>query len=130
MLAQIDLSVTIRRHYDTFREQMAALIIEWLFDLTRCSILSNDTVTLKELVTTNMFEARNPDVTALPHSVRSFSDIKWTTRMEWLFLYHTRLWKRPRLTLKDLYMSMLTLSHAHRVAIGERTAFKNATVGV
>ncbi|EEB86883.1 hypothetical protein MPER_16009, partial [Moniliophthora perniciosa FA553] len=37
-IAQIDLGVTIRRAYDTFREQVASVIIEWLVDLTQCRL--------------------------------------------------------------------------------------------
>jgi E3 ubiquitin-protein ligase UBR1 len=41
--AQIELGVTVRRAYDTFREQVVAVIIEWLLDLTRARLGSDTT---------------------------------------------------------------------------------------
>ncbi|KAH7906536.1 hypothetical protein BJ138DRAFT_979835, partial [Hygrophoropsis aurantiaca] len=35
IISKIELGITIRRAYDTFREQVAVVIIEWLLDLTR-----------------------------------------------------------------------------------------------
>ena len=46
-------------------------------------------------------------------------DIPEPTRLDWLFLYHARLWKKPRLNLKEIYASLLTLSHEHKLAIGK-----------
>ncbi|KAF9786205.1 hypothetical protein BJ322DRAFT_1058509 [Thelephora terrestris] len=33
--SQIDLGATVRREYDTFREQISVVIIEWVLGLTR-----------------------------------------------------------------------------------------------
>jgi E3 ubiquitin-protein ligase UBR1 len=121
-ISQIDLGVTIRRAYDTFREQVAAVIIEWLLDLTR-SRLGTDTVVLREVVATELLSPRRRD--NIPYNTNSLSgnvvaDIQNPTRIDWLFLYHTRLWKRPRLSLKEIYASVLTLSRQHKLAVGER----------
>lgn len=59
-ITQIDLGVTIRRAYDTFREQVAAVIIEWLLDLSR-SRLGTDTVILREVIAAELLSPRRRD---------------------------------------------------------------------
>ena len=53
-IARIDLDVTVRRAYDTFREQIASVLIEWLLDLTKCRFLS-DTRIIREVIATEFF---------------------------------------------------------------------------
>ena len=118
-VAQIDLGVTVRRAFDTFREQVSAVIIEWLLDLTR-SRLSSDTLILRELLATELLSPRrNSSLLSAQDPNRVLPDIHDPTRLDWLFLYHARLWKKPRLNLKEIYASLLTLSHEHKLAIGE-----------
>ena len=120
-LAKVDLGVTVRRAFDTFREQVSAVLIEWLHDLTRCR-LKGDTTLFRELIAAELFSQRKKDTNALlahPDSARILSEFEEPTRIEWLFLYHTRFWKKPRLDLKEIYVSLLTLSHAHKVEVGE-----------
>jgi E3 ubiquitin-protein ligase UBR1 len=113
-LAQIDLGVTVRRARDTFREQISAILIEWLVDLTRCYIYGNDGMTIRQLIASRLFDKREKSVyvpaAQVPNSASS--------RLEWLFYFHTRLWKRPRFRLKDLYITILGLSHEHKIAMG------------
>ncbi|KAF8330326.1 uncharacterized protein EI90DRAFT_3060308 [Cantharellus anzutake] len=117
-LYQIDLGVTVRRASDTFREQLSAFLIEWLVDLTRCTINGTDAITLKELVASCLLDVRPRHVPFLhpnlPHSNLS--------RLEWLFSFHTRFWRRPRLILKDLYITLISISHHHKVAVASRFA--------
>jgi E3 ubiquitin-protein ligase UBR1 len=117
-IAHIDLGVTIRRAYDTFREQVAAVIIEWLLDLTR-SRLGADTLVLREVIAAELLAPRRRDGSSLNAlAARVISDIRDPARLDWMFLYHTRLWKRPRLSLKEIYASVLTLTRAHKLAVG------------
>jgi E3 ubiquitin-protein ligase UBR1 len=115
-ISRIDLGVTIRRAYDTFREQVAAVIIEWLLDLTR-SRLGTDTLVLREIIASELLSPRRRDSGSF-NTARLISDIRDPTRLDWMFLYHTRLWKRPRLSLKEIYASVLTLSRQHKLAVG------------
>lgn len=95
---------------------MASVLIEWLVDLTRVSVNSTDGVTVREIVAAALFELRNKE----PMMARRASlPVDNPSMLEWLFLYHTRLWKRPRLLLKDLYISMLNLSHDHKIGMGK-----------
>jgi E3 ubiquitin-protein ligase UBR1 len=121
-LTQIDLGVTIRRAYDTFREQVVDVIIEWLLDLTR-SRLGTDTLILREVIAAELLLARRRDtgafnVNAQPMLSSVVVDVPNATRLDSMFLYHTRLWKKPRLSIKEIYSSVTSLSRHHKLAIG------------
>lgn len=119
-IAQIDLGVTVRRAYDTFREHMCAVVIEWLLDLTR-SRLGTDALILRELITIALMSPRRRDPGLSSTTARvqaAMVGVKEPHRLDWLFLYHTKLWKKPRLSLKEIYASILTLSHEHKLAVG------------
>ncbi|ESK86483.1 hypothetical protein Moror_9888 [Moniliophthora roreri MCA 2997] len=117
-IAQIDLGVTIRRAYDTFREQVASVIIEWLVDLTQCR-LGTDTVILREIIAEELLSKRKRDNTSAYNAqgLHSLPDIRDPARIDSLFLSHTRLWKKPRLSLKEIYTAVLTLGRNHKLAV-------------
>lgn len=117
IMTKIELGVTIRRAYDTFREQVACVIVEWLLDLTR-SRLGTDTLIIKEIIAAELLSPRrqeNPFFNSGSQIPNLGAD---QARIDWLFVYHTRLWKKPRIHLKAIYASILTLSHPHKIAIG------------
>ena len=116
-LSQIDLGVTVRRASDTFREQLSAFLIEWLVDLGKCTINGTDGITLKEMVASCLFAPRTRHPSVVAHS--NLLNNTNPSRLSWLFLYHTRLWKRPRLNLKDLYITLVNISSHHRIDVGE-----------
>ncbi|KAH9850612.1 hypothetical protein C2E23DRAFT_734790 [Lenzites betulinus] len=121
-IAQIDLGVTVRRAYDTFREQVSAVVIEWLLDLTR-SRLSTDALVLREVLAYELLSPRkNASVLPANDPTRALPGVNDPTRLDWLFLYHARLWKRPRLNLKEIYASLLIVSHEHKLAIASHFA--------
>jgi E3 ubiquitin-protein ligase UBR1 len=116
--SQIDLGVTVRRAYDTFREQIVVVIIDWLLDITR-SRLGTDTGIMREIISKQLVAPRrsgslHPNVEA----AKIVSDVQNPARLDWMFLYHTRLWKKPRLNLKEVYASVLSLSHEHKMGVG------------
>lgn len=117
-IAHIDLGVTIRRAYDTFREQVAAVIIEWLLDLTR-SRIGGDRIVLREIVAAELLKPR----AGAGRGKAREGLVEARARLDWMFLYHTRLWKKPRLSLKEIYASVLTLSRDHKLAVGEPSPF-------
>lgn len=117
-IGQIDLGVTVRRAYDTFREQVSAVIIEWLLDLTR-SRLGTDALILREIVASELLSSRNfSSVLSSQEASKVFVDIHEPCRLDWLFVYHTKWWKKPRLNLKEILVSLITLSPEHRLALG------------
>ncbi|EGN92926.1 hypothetical protein SERLA73DRAFT_163768 [Serpula lacrymans var. lacrymans S7.3] len=120
----IEIGVTVRRAYDTFREQIVVVLIEWLVDLTR-SRLGADILVIREVIASEMLSPRkreNNFFSSSPQLPNVVADIPNPCRLDWLFLYHPRLWKKPRLTLKEIYASLLTLSHQHKVVIAGRFA--------
>ncbi|KAI0063243.1 hypothetical protein BV25DRAFT_1824839 [Artomyces pyxidatus] len=123
-VAQIELGVTVRRAYDTFREQIVAVLIEWLLDLTR-SRLGTDALILKEVIAEELLMPRRRGNTAaavLPDVASIVSEVDSAARLDWLYLYHTKLWKRPRLSLKEIYASILGLSHQHKLSVAAHFA--------
>ncbi|KIK56391.1 hypothetical protein GYMLUDRAFT_1016120 [Collybiopsis luxurians FD-317 M1] len=119
-IAQIDLGVTIRRAYDTFREQVVAVIIEWLLDLTQAR-LGTDTLVLREVIAEELLSPRKRESQSSygfnSQGLHSLTDVSNPTRLDHLFLSHTRLWKKPRLSLKEIYTSILTISRDHKLAV-------------
>jgi len=117
--SQIDLGVTVRRAYDTFREQISVLIIEWILDLTR-SRLGANTHIIREVIASQLLAPRKPNtLNPNPEAQKALSEVESPVRLEYTFLYHTRLWGRPRRYLKEAYLSILILSHEHKLAVGE-----------
>ena len=120
VISKIEIGVTIRRAYDTFREQVVVVIIEWLLDLTR-SRLGTDTLIIREVIAAELLSPRRQDGSIFSSSSNNSdlpSEISNPSRIDWMLLYHTRLWKKPRISLKEIYASVLTLSHPHKLAIG------------
>ncbi|KAF8957057.1 hypothetical protein BDZ97DRAFT_1954955 [Flammula alnicola] len=119
-ITQIDLGVTIRRAYDTFCEQVVGVIIEWLLDLTR-SRLGTDTLVIREALAAELLSPRRRDSFTKhltpPCALNLDGEVPNPTRIDTLLLYHTRLWKRPRLSLKEVYASVISVSRAHKLAI-------------
>lgn len=128
-ISQIELGVTVRRAYDTFREQVSAVIIEWLLDLVRCC-LGSDQIILREIIAAELLSPRRQTYPrGFTDSSPIVADVSDPARIDWLLLYHTKLWKKPRLDLKEVYASLITLSHAHKLAIGKlRSTMPPATL--
>ncbi|TFY79159.1 hypothetical protein EWM64_g4852 [Hericium alpestre] len=123
-IGQIELGVTVRRAYDTFREQVVAVIIEWLLDLTR-SRLSTDAVIIREVIAQELLMPRKRAggwTNAPPDAASIYAEVHNSARIDWLFLYHAKLWKKPRLSLKEIYASILNLSHTHKTAVASHFA--------
>uniref|UniRef100_A0A8H8CS44 E3 ubiquitin-protein ligase n=1 Tax=Psilocybe cubensis TaxID=181762 RepID=A0A8H8CS44_PSICU len=119
-ITQIDLGVTVRRAYDTFCEQVVGVIIEWLLDLTR-SRLGTDMLVIREALAAELLSPRRRDAFTKhmtpPTALNLDSEIPNATRLDTLLLYQTRLWKRPRLSLKEVYASVISVSRAHKLVI-------------
>jgi E3 ubiquitin-protein ligase UBR1 len=55
----------------------------------------------------------------LPSEVLSIeTEVSDAVRITWLYLYHTKLWKKPRLSLNEIYAAVLGLSHRHKLSVG------------
>ncbi|KAG8855791.1 hypothetical protein FRB91_001680 [Serendipita sp. 411] len=116
-ISTIDLTVTMRRAFDIFREHMAAVIIEWLLDLLQCHV-GGDVAILKDLVADELFSPRRPESGFLyPEMAKQYPEAHGGSRIDWLFVYHPRLWKRPRLNLKQIYITVLTMNQRNRLSV-------------
>ncbi|KIY52668.1 hypothetical protein FISHEDRAFT_34734 [Fistulina hepatica ATCC 64428] len=129
-MAQIDLGVTVRRAYDTFREQMSDVLIDWLRDLSRVRIdfrrlpgaeqrgLGRDPMMVRHIIFDAFMQRRNSmsfDVSKV--NVAFGNENLGQARLDALFLLHTRLWKKPRLSLKEIYSAVIALSMGHKLAV-------------
>lgn len=91
-----------------------------LLDLTR-SRLGTDTLILREVIPAELLSTRRRDTGSFgvnPHVTNSLGDVPNPTRIDTMFLYHTRLWKKPRLSVKEIYASVISLSRDHKHAAG------------
>ncbi|TFK47973.1 hypothetical protein OE88DRAFT_1704965 [Heliocybe sulcata] len=123
-ISQVDLGVTVRRAYDTFREHVVGVMIEWLLDLTRCRV-GSDAILLREIIAEQLLSPRTRETFTYGQHVgplTAVADAVHPSRLTWLFLFHTKLWKRPRLSLKEIYVSVLNLSHDHKLAVASHFA--------
>lgn len=109
----------MRRAFDIFREHTAAVVIEWILDLLQCHV-GGDKFVLKELVAAELFSPRRRDLGFIyPEFARQYPEAHEGARLEWLFIYHVKLWKRPRLNLKQIYITILTMNQANRLTVGK-----------
>ena len=125
-LHHIDLGVTIRRAYDTFCEQVVGVMVEWLLDLTRAR-MGTDTLVIRECIAQELLAPRRRDAFTKhltpPCALILEGEVPNAARMDTLLLYHTRLWRRPRLSLKEIYASVISVSRAHKLVIGSSFVF-------
>lgn len=135
-MAQIDMGVTIRRAYDTFCEQVAAVIIEWLLDISRARV-GSDNLILREVLAQELLMPRRRDAfafgksnsaTILPISAVTIKEIPNPTRLDYMFVYHGKLWKKLRLSLKEIYASIISLSRTHKLTIGESPQLQSCSI--
>ena len=109
-ISKIEIGVAIRRAHDSFREQIVVVIIEWLLDLTR-SRLGPDALIIREVIPAQLLSSRPTDEDAnrsASHIPDFLNDIPNPCRIDWISLYHIWLWKKPRISLKEIYASVLT----------------------
>ena len=75
---------------------------------------------MREVIASQLLARRKPS-TLNPNSEaqKALSAASYPARLNYTFLYHTRLWKRPRLNVKGTYASILSLGHEHKFTIGK-----------
>jgi E3 ubiquitin-protein ligase UBR1 len=138
-LAQIDLGVTLRASYDTFRECVSASLVALLLDLCSCSVfpgLANEDPTFFRSVladvlmeqrsaSTDTFEKREKaGLDKFRGGVRTVtreteSEADKLTRADWLLMYHTKLWKKPREQMTQLLTKLTMVDQGTRLKLCE-----------
>ena len=87
IISKIEIGVTIRRAYDTFREQVVVVIIEWPLDLTR-SRLGTDTLIIREVIAAQLLSPRRRESNiydSASHVPDLASEIPNPCRIDWMF---------------------------------------------
>jgi E3 ubiquitin-protein ligase UBR1 len=109
MFHQIDVGVTLRPAMDTFREEMVGVIITWLADMCKATLLGDDEVFRRTLwqVLNSPRTTTTTNGTPPPKDLRIFpSNAK---RIDWLMRIDVRLWKRAKFELRQIYSSLYCL---------------------
>jgi E3 ubiquitin-protein ligase UBR1 len=95
-------------------------------DLSR-SRLGADSIVLREVIAAELLSPRKRDSFTkhlTPTTALNLDgEIVNPTRIDTLLLYHTHLWKRPRLSLKQVYASVISISRAHKLSVGRFGSF-------
>ena len=82
-LSQIGLGVTVRQAYDTSREQMSVMIIEWILDLTR-SRLGAGAHTLHGVIANQLLAPRKPStLNPNPEAQKALSEVESPVRLDY-----------------------------------------------
>ena len=75
---------------------------------------------MREVIASQLLAPRKPStLNPNPEAQKVLSEAESPVRLDYMFLYHTRLWKRPQLNLKEVYASILSLTHEHKLTVGE-----------
>lgn len=126
MFQQIDLGVTLRAAADTFKEEVAGMLISWLEDMCNCAICGDEDV-FKRIVAQALKEPRvvkGGPGTGLPPDLRNLEDSRttvWydTRRIDWLMQLDARLWKRAKWELRSIYCGLYCLDWNVKREMGE-----------
>ncbi|KAK8854813.1 hypothetical protein IAR55_003552 [Kwoniella newhampshirensis] len=116
MIQQIDAPVSLRLASDVFREEIAGVLISWLHDMCQCAIGGDDTV-FKRLLAKALYEPRirgggmGPGTPLAP----DLKELEWgklmgghdVRRMDWLLQLDSRLWKKAKWEMRQIYCYVL-----------------------
>lgn len=128
-MKQIDLHVTLRHAYDSFMEETAATMLDWIADICQCDVAGDPDLTTKILAQV-LREDRNDDIQSIimspdlniaqhglsentEHALRPGHHVRYTppmtVRLDWLWQLDDRLWKKPRWQTKIIYSRLATI---------------------
>ncbi len=127
-MARIDVGITLRPAYDTYREQACGTLIVWLADLVE-SVVENDDLFLRRVIASAMFSRyqrghgdTNPedqDIDIESAEVwEEYEEIGDMQRADWLFCLFSRLWRKPRTDMMKVLVKILTTDVKCKLAIG------------
>lgn len=126
-VSQIDLGVTLRRSYDVFREDLVGVIVDFLVDMCSAAVslpnlhgegedagtnASHSQRVLRELLADEIFAPRIGG-----------KGVPGANRIDLLFIYHTKLWKKARLGMKEVYASIGTLGPRWKARVASHFAY-------
>ncbi|WRT68366.1 uncharacterized protein IL334_005342 [Kwoniella shivajii] len=131
MMQQIDAPVSLRLASDTFKEETVGVLISWMNDMIKSTIDGDDTV-FKRMLAKALYEPR------LRHSgvgqgtplAPDLKDLEWgkvmaghdTRRIDWLLQLDSRLWKKAKWEMRQIYCSVLLFDLDVRKDLASRFA--------
>ncbi|WWC90739.1 uncharacterized protein L201_005676 [Kwoniella dendrophila CBS 6074] len=131
MMQQIDAPVSLRLASDAYREEIVGVLISWLNDMIQCTIDGDDTV-FKRMLAKALYEPRlrNSGVGAGTPLTPDLKDLELgkigsgydTRRMDWLLQLDSRLWKKAKWEMRQIYCSVLLFDHDVRKDLATRFA--------
>lgn len=126
MFQQIDVGVALRLATDVFREEIVAVIVCWLEDMCQ-STIGGDPELFRRLLLHAMVTPRITRPiglgTPLTPDIRGLSANHDSRRIDWLFQLDTRLWKKPKWELRQVYSNLATLEWESQQMLVSRFAF-------
>ncbi|EAL20444.1 hypothetical protein CNBE3650 [Cryptococcus deneoformans B-3501A] len=132
MLQQIDAPVTLRPAADVFREEIVATLMDWLYDI-QGSLIGGDDRLPKRLIFNALFEKRmlppGGHGTPLANDLSDLANGKMlgatqvVKRMDWLLQLDSRLWKKAKWQLRQIYCSVFLSDVEARKAFASSFAF-------
>ncbi|WVQ99973.1 hypothetical protein IAU59_007116 [Kwoniella sp. CBS 9459] len=131
MIQQIDAPVSLRLAADIYREELVGVLISWLCDLSQCTVGGDDTV-FRRMLAKAMYEPRSRGA-GIGHGTPLISDLKeleWgkimgghdVRRLDWLLQLDSRLWKKPKWEMRQIYCSVLFFDIEVRKDLASRFA--------
>ncbi|WWC63263.1 uncharacterized protein I303_105863 [Kwoniella dejecticola CBS 10117] len=131
MMQQIDAPVSLRLALDTYREELVGILITWLNDMVHCTVDGDDTV-VKRMLAKALYEPRlrNSGVGAGTPLSTDLKDLEWgkimgghdARRIDWLLQLDSRLWKKAKWEMRQIYCSVLLFDQDVRKDLASRFA--------
>ncbi|OCF37903.1 ubiquitin-protein ligase [Kwoniella heveanensis BCC8398] len=131
MIQQIDAPVSLRLAADVFREELVGVLISWLCDLSQCTVGGDDTV-FRRMLAKAMYESRSrgAGIGAGTPLIPDLKELEWgkimgghdVRRLDWLLQLDSRLWKKPKWEMRQIYCSVLYFDMEVRKDLASRFA--------
>ncbi|WVQ81879.1 hypothetical protein IAT38_004006 [Cryptococcus sp. DSM 104549] len=131
MLQQIDAPVSLRLAADNYREEVAGTLISWLCDICQSTIGGDDRIG-QRLVATALFEKRalpsGAPGTPLPADLADLAagkimgSVTEVKRMDWMLQLDSRLWRKAKWEMRQIYCSVFLSDAEVRKALACRLA--------
>ncbi|WVR07574.1 hypothetical protein IAU60_004616 [Kwoniella sp. DSM 27419] len=131
MIQQIDTPVTLRLASDTFREELVGVLISWLSDVSQCTIAGDGTI-FRRMIAKSLYEGRSrgAGIAAGTPLALDLRDLEWgrvmgthdVRRIDWMLQLDSRLWKKAKWEMRQVYCSVLLFDMDVRKDLASRIA--------
>jgi len=116
MLQQIDIGVTLRNAADVYKEEVVALLLQWLSDMCKVVVCGEDDL-VRKYVAMALFQPRHmlPSMSEGTPLAPDLADLDvgpdrtQPLRFDWLMRLDVRLWRRAKWQLREIYSGIFVL---------------------